>query len=192
MNATTPVGGFGAAWLPNGTTSYRGGEGGGDDDAGTAVTVAAERRQKDTDLVPPLPPPQQERQKMPDMVAKTDAAVLAGRAATAGAAVVDPYYGIAAELSAMDGGATSGRESAADHEGCRQREESLRWKLETERRDTRRRLEAMKGEVERVVGQFRTRAVRAEAAAASAEKRAAVKALRYLRSKRPPSPVPLR
>ncbi|CAB1107054.1 unnamed protein product [Ectocarpus sp. CCAP 1310/34] len=67
------------------------------------------------------------------------------------------------------------------------REQSSRWRLETERRDTRRRLEAMKGEVERVVGQFRARAERAEAAAASAEQRAKVKALRYLRSKRSPS-----
>ncbi|CAM9378121.1 unnamed protein product [Ectocarpus sp. 8 AP-2014] len=66
------------------------------------------------------------------------------------------------------------------------REQASRWRLETERRDTRRRLEAMKGEVERVVGQFRARAERAEAAAASAEQRAKVKALRYLRSKRSP------
>lgn len=67
------------------------------------------------------------------------------------------------------------------------REQTSRWRLETERRDTRRRLEAMKAEVERVVGQFRARAERAEAAAASAEQRAKVKALRYLRSKRSPS-----
>ena len=72
-------------------------------------------------------------------------------------------------------------------------EEDLRWKLETERRNVRERLEAMKGEVERVVGQFRARAERAEAAAASAEKRATVKALQYLRSKRqsPPLSPPL-
>lgn len=66
-------------------------------------------------------------------------------------------------------------------------EEDLRWKLETERRNARRRLQAMKGEVERVVGQYRARTERAEAAAASAEKRATVKALQYLRSKHPPS-----
>ncbi|CAN0174293.1 unnamed protein product, partial [Scytosiphon promiscuus] len=75
-------------------------------------------------------------------------------------------------------------------QGPRHREESLRWRLEMERKETRRRLEAMKSEVERVVGQFRTRTERAEAAAASAERRAAVKALRYLRSKRSASPPP--
>ena len=72
-------------------------------------------------------------------------------------------------------------------------EEDLRWKLEAERRNARERLEAMKGELERIVGQFRARAERAEAAAASAEKRAAVKAFQYLRSKRfqttPASPL---
>lgn len=65
----------------------------------------------------------------------------------------------------------------------------LRWQLETERRHTRKVLEAMKGEVERVVGQFRARAERAEAAAASAERRATVKALQYLRSKRLSPPL---
>lgn len=89
------------------------------------------------------------------------------------------------ELSTVEDGGTCA-EAATDgrhHSNQSYGEERLRWKLETERRDTRRRLEAMKGEVERVVGQFRSRAERAEAAAASAEKKATINALRYLRSK---------
>lgn len=220
MSATTPVGGVGASFLPTATTTSYGAVGVDSDDGsvgvdiGATMPLAAGRRQGDIDLVPippPAPPlPHQERQQTPDRVVKPKATVLTGRPAAAAvaakaktkAALVDPYYGITAELAAMDGGggvtingSSSSRVEAAGicrHEGCRHREESLRWKLETERRDTRRRLEAMAVEVERVVGQFRTRAERAEAAAASAEKRAAVKALRYLRSKRSPSPaVPL-
>ncbi|CAM9613490.1 unnamed protein product, partial [Pylaiella littoralis] len=196
MSATTPVGGFGSASPPPATTGYGGvggGVGGGGGvDIGAAVSAAAGRHKGETDIVPPPPPPQQkQRQETPETVLKPDAAVLAGRVAPA--VVVDPCFSINAELSAVDGGLTGRRETAVDCSriGCRHREESLRWKLETERRDTRRRLEAMKGEVERVVGQFQMRAERAEATAASAEKRAAVKALRYLRSKRSPSPVPL-
>eukprot|EP00752_Nemacystus_decipiens_P017732 g15900.t1 len=108
-------------------------------------------------------------------------------AATAGAGgALDAVEGTT-ELAAVKGGGTNA-EAAADslpESSRRSCEERLRWKLETERRDTRKRLEAMKGEVERVLGQFRSRTERAEAAAASAEKRATLKALRYLRSKQP-------
>ena len=111
-------------------------------------------------------------------------------ASAAAAAALDEYFGTEAQAAVrgdVAGAACSLRRGEQD---SRHREESsLRWKLENERRDSRRRLEAMKGEVERVVGQFRARAERAEAAAASAEKRAAIKALRYLRSKRSPSPA---
>lgn len=58
--------------------------------------------------------------------------------------------------------------------------DDIHWRLETERRDMRRSLEVMKGEVARVVGQFRERAERAEARAASADELARVNALRYL------------
>lgn len=93
----------------------------------------------------------------------------------------------AVELAPVQGGGTyaEGATGGLHHGSRRYNEERLLWKLETERRDTRRRLEAMKGEVERVVEQFRARAERAEAAALSAEKRAKIKALRYLRSKKP-------
>lgn len=91
-----------------------------------------------------------------------------------------------AKLATVEGGGKYAQASIDDslrHSSRSYGEEHLRWKLETERRDTRRRLDAMKGEVERVVGQFRERAERAEAAAVSAETRATIKALRYLRSK---------
>ena len=79
----------------------------------------------------------------------------------------------------------------ADDIYCDDDKGGLRRKLETERRHSQKVLETMKSEVERVVGQFRARAERAEAAAASAERRATAKALQYLRSKPlslPPSP----
>lgn len=58
--------------------------------------------------------------------------------------------------------------------------EDVRWRMETERRAMRLKLEAMKGQVERVVGQCKGRVERAEAWALSAEDRAMTKAARYL------------
>lgn len=87
-----------------------------------------------------------------------------------------------------------GREGVAAITGGRREsvgnsEKVLRCKLLTERRDTRKKLEAMKEEVERVVTQCRERAEKAEELAAFAEQRARAKALRYLGSKRSSPPT---